>query len=91
MLLFVPLDMTNCRLLVVQLGLREAFQTKKRGNLGLGPIRGGGSSKNQKNPKFQLGKAQNYQVSPLFSLESFPKPKLNNKKSTVGHVKGDKE
>ena len=40
--------------------LREAFQSKKRGNLGNGPNRGGGgSSKNQKSPKFQLGKVQN--------------------------------
>ena len=41
--------------------LREAFQTKKRANLGISPNRGeeGGSSKNQKSPKFQLGKVQN--------------------------------
>ena len=35
--------------------LREASQTKKRGNLGNGPNRGG----RQKSPKFQLGKVQN--------------------------------
>ena len=38
--------------------LREAFQSKKQGNLGIGPNRGGGGirKKNQKNTKFQLGK-----------------------------------
>ena len=38
--------------------LREAFQSKKQPNLGISPNRGG-SSKNQKSPKFQLGKVQN--------------------------------
>ena len=34
--------------------VREAFQSKKRGNLGISPNRGeGGSPKNQKSPKFQ--------------------------------------
>ena len=37
--------------------LREAFQSKKERNLGISPNRGG-SSKNQKSPKFQLGKVQ---------------------------------
>ena len=37
--------------------LREAFQSKKQQNLGISPNRGGGeSSKNQKSPRFQLGK-----------------------------------
>ena len=40
--------------------LREAFQSKNWGNFGLGPNTGeGGLSKNQKSPKFQLGKVQN--------------------------------
>ena len=36
--------------------IREAFQSKKQLNLGISPNRGGGSSKNQKSAKFQLGK-----------------------------------
>ena len=41
-------------------GFREAFQSKKQRNLGIRHLGGGGgSSKNQKSPKFQLGKVQN--------------------------------
>ena len=38
--------------------VREAFQTKKQGNFGPGPSRGGGawSSKNQKSPNFSWEK-----------------------------------
>ena len=39
--------------------VKEAFQTKKRGNLGNGPNRGGGRQKSKKSPKFQFGKVQN--------------------------------
>ena len=39
--------------------LGEAFQSKKRGNLGISQTMGEGASKNQKSPKFQLGKVQN--------------------------------
>ena len=44
---------------IVQLELREAFQSKKQRNLGIWHLGGGGSSKNQKSPKFQLGIVQN--------------------------------
>ena len=40
--------------------VREAFQTKKRGNFGQGPIRGGeGRQKNKKVKSFSWGKVQN--------------------------------
>ena len=38
--------------------LREAFQSKKQRNLGISP-NSWGLSKNEKSPKFQLGKVQN--------------------------------
>ena len=45
-------------LIATEYKLREAFKTKKRGNLGNGPNRGG-ATKTQKSTKFQLGKVQN--------------------------------
>ena len=42
------------------ISLREAFQSKKQRNFGIRHLGGeGGASKNQKSPKFQLGKVQN--------------------------------
>ena len=69
------LDLISNKYIGVSL-FREAFQPKKRRNLGNGPNRGGESSKNQKNPKFQLGIVQNYggvfrnQKSPKFQRVS---------------------
>ena len=50
---------TKCEEVSLEISLREAFQSKKQQNLGISPNRGAGSSKNQKSPKFQLGKVQN--------------------------------
>ena len=59
---------------------REAFQSKKRGHFGNGPNRGGGSSKNQKSPNFQLGKVQKWGGG-VFGNQKSPKfqrvPKTN--------------
>ena len=48
----------ECLLPNVVIQLREAFQSKNQRNLGISP-NGGGASKNQKSPKFQLGIVQN--------------------------------
>ena len=66
--------------------IREAFQSKNQRNLGISPNRGG-SSKNQKSPKFQLGIVQNQ--GGVFGNQKSPKfqrvPKTN-KMMTHFHI-----
>ena len=52
-LVFTKITLVRLFIIINVSSLREAIQSKKRGNLGNGP-NGGGSSKNQKTPKFHL-------------------------------------